>query len=42
VLYTANITVGKNADTTRAQPQYSVKSDNHGNMIGTVTATYTP
>ena len=42
VLYTANITVGKNADTARAQPQYSVKSDNHGNMIGTVTATYTP
>ena len=42
VLYTANITVGENSETVRAQPQYSVKSDNHGNMIGTVTVTYTP
>ncbi len=42
VLYTASITVGKNADSARAQPQYSVKSDSHSNMLGTVLVTYRP
>ena len=42
VLYSGTITVGKNADTVRAQPQYSVKSDQHGNMLGAVIVTYTP
>ena len=43
VLYTANLTLGgKKPLTVRALPQYSAKSDNHGNMLGMVAVTYTP
>ena len=43
VLYTANLTLGGEKPlTVRALPQYSAKSDNHGNMLGMVSVTYTP
>ena len=42
VLYIANFTLGREKVSVRALPQYSVKSDNHENMIGIVSVSYTP
>lgn len=42
VLYTANITLGKEPSTVRAMPQYSVKSSSHSSMLGTVTVACKP
>ena len=42
VLYTANITLGKEPSTVRAMPQYSVKSSSHSSMLGTVSVACKP
>ena len=42
VLYTANITLGKEPSTVRAMPQYSVKSSSHSSMLGTVSVACMP